>query len=322
MDWIKIMCNILDHRKIRMIRKGPEGNTLVLLWLLILVEAGKCNRGGYLMISDTVPYTDETISMITDIPLTTVRLGLSIFGQLGMIDRQDDNVIYIKNWRRYQSADKLEERRRKDRLRQQRHRERQRRKILGVPEEQQKVSRDRHVNMSRDVTLQNRQEKNRVEKTTTEQIRSLISETPFEKISERDLLGLKNRHGAERLLTAADLAVQAWRRNPKERRNPAGYLNSLCVSLIIPEWYIPFRERQQLAEKKKFLIEEQESAAKERLDREREKQAVIDDRWMKLPEEKRDEYIEKVRSGLPPCINPPEAIIEIMAKGIAGRTQS
>jgi len=45
MDWIKIMCNLLDHRKIKMIRKGPEGNTLFLLWLLMLTEAGKCNRG-------------------------------------------------------------------------------------------------------------------------------------------------------------------------------------------------------------------------------------------------------------------------------------
>ena len=65
------MCNILDHRKIKMIRKGPEGNTLVLLWLLMLTEAGKCNRGGYLMISDSLPYTVDTLSMVMDIPLPT-----------------------------------------------------------------------------------------------------------------------------------------------------------------------------------------------------------------------------------------------------------
>jgi len=54
-DWIKVMCNILDHRKIKMIRKGPEGNTLVLLWLMMLIEAGKCDHGGYLMVSDSLP---------------------------------------------------------------------------------------------------------------------------------------------------------------------------------------------------------------------------------------------------------------------------
>ena len=89
MDWIKIMCNLLDHRKIKMIRKGPEGNTLFLLWLLMLTEAGKCNRGGYLMVSDSLAYTGETLSMVTDIPLPTVQLGLSIFVELEMIDQQE-----------------------------------------------------------------------------------------------------------------------------------------------------------------------------------------------------------------------------------------
>jgi len=94
MDWIKIMCNILDHRKIKMIRKSPEGNTLVLLWLLLLTEAGKCNRGGYLMVSDSLSYTAETLSMVMDIPLPTVQLGLKIFADLDMIDSKD-GVIFI-----------------------------------------------------------------------------------------------------------------------------------------------------------------------------------------------------------------------------------
>ena len=89
MEWVKIMCNILDHRKIKMIRKGPEGSTLVLFWLLILAEAGKCNRGGYLMVAESLPYTAATLSMVTDIPLPTVQLGLSTFIGLDMIDQQD-----------------------------------------------------------------------------------------------------------------------------------------------------------------------------------------------------------------------------------------
>jgi len=126
------MCNLLDHRKIKMIRKGPEGNALFLLWLLMLTEAGKCNRGGYLMVSDSLAYTGDTLSMVTDIPLPIVQLGLSIFNELDMIDQQD-GVLFIKNWRKYQSEEKLEARRAKDRLRQQRHRENERSKILALP---------------------------------------------------------------------------------------------------------------------------------------------------------------------------------------------
>ena len=35
MEWVKITCNILDHRKIKLIRKVSRGDTLVLLWLLL-----------------------------------------------------------------------------------------------------------------------------------------------------------------------------------------------------------------------------------------------------------------------------------------------
>ncbi len=101
MDTVIIACNFLDHRKIKMIRNGPEGDTLVLLWLLMLAEAGKCNRDGYLMVSDSLPYTAETLSIVSDIPLPAVRLGLIIFTGLEMISKQN-GVIFIRNWKKYQ----------------------------------------------------------------------------------------------------------------------------------------------------------------------------------------------------------------------------
>jgi len=318
MDWIKIMCNILDHRKIKMIRKSPDGDTLALLWLLLLVEGGKSNRGGYLMISDSVPYTEETISMITDISLTTVRLGLSIFEQLGMIDRKDNGAIYIRNWRRYQSADKLEDRRKKDRLRQQRHRERQREKLLGAHAEKI-LSRDSNVTMSRDVTQENRQEQNRVEKTTTEHVRSLLAGTPFIRIAEGDLQSLIERHGPDRVLLAADVAAETWKRAPKDRHNPGAYLNSLCASLIIPEWYVPFADRKKSAEeslRRKKKIEEEQAVQKAREEKER---MATETLWNSMPDEQRKEYLKKVRAGLPAGVAPPDTVIEIMARGLAGQ---
>ena len=241
MDWVKVMCNILDHRKIKMIRKGPEGNTLVLLWLLMLTEAGKCNRGGYLMVSDSLPYTAETLSMVTDIPLPTVQLGLATLAGLDMIDRQD-GAIFIKNWGKYQSEDKLEARRESERKRQQLHRQNEREKLRALPTPDQ-VSRDSDVAMSRDVTLENREDKSRGDETTTDQIHLLLSETPLSKISGQELRVLVKRHGFERLFQAADIAAETWRRNRKEKHNPGGYLHSLCLSLMVPEWYVPFAER-------------------------------------------------------------------------------
>ena len=315
MDWVKIMCNILDHRKIKMIRKGPEGNTLVLLWLLMLAEAGKCNRGGYLMVSDRLPYTEDTLSMITDIPLPTVQLGLTIFAELEMIDSQD-GAIFIRNWRKYQSEDKLEKRREMDRLRKQRSRAKERQKLAALPPPE-KVSRDSHVTLSRDVTPENRQDRMREEKTTTDKARLLLSDTPLVRISDRELLGLEKRHGSERLLQAADIAAETWRRNRDDKHNPGGYLNTLCASMVVPDWYVPWVERAKIAKdanRRKKSIAAEQAAIEER---ERKETRARDELWASLSAEQREKYQMKALAGLPPGLEPPQNIMEILARAVA-----
>jgi predicted phage replisome organizer len=314
MDWIKIMCNILDHRKIKMIRKGPEGNTLVLLWLLMLAEAGKCNRGGYLMISDSLPYTVDTLSMVMDIPLPTVQLGLVIFADLDMIDSKD-GAIFIKNWTKYQSEDKLEARRDKERLRQQRHRQKERDKLRALPSPEQ-ASHDSHVSMSRDVTQENRQEQSRVDK-TTDKIRLMLSGTPLEEISDDKLEVLVKRHGPEQLLLTADVAAETWRRNPEYRYNPGGYLHTLCASLDLPDWYVPFEERARRAEEslhRKKAVEADQSAMGHK---EEEKNAAMDVLWNSLSNKQRKGYQDQVCKSLPRNIVVAEDIVMIMAKSLA-----
>ena len=308
------MCNILDHRKIKMIRKGPEGNTLVLLWLLMLTEAGKCNRGGYLMISDSLPYTVDTLSMVMDIPLPTVQLGLVIFADLDMIDSKD-GAIFIKNWTKYQSEDKLEARREKERLRQQRHRQKERDKLRALPSPEQ-ASRDSHVSMSRDVTQENRQEQSRVDK-TTDKVRLLLSGTPLEEISDEKLEVLFKRHGPEQLLLTADVAAEIWRRNPEDRYNPGGYLHTLCVSLDLPDWYVPFEKRARRAEEslhRKKAVEADQSAMGHK---EEEKNAAMDVLWNSLSDKQRKGYQDQVGGSLPNNIVVAEDIVMIMTKSLA-----
>ncbi len=71
----------------------------------------------------------------------------------------------------------------------------------------------------------------------------------FINISNKELHALEKRHGLECLLQAADIAAETWRRNPEERHNPGGYLNTLCSSLLVPKWYVPFSERKKAADR-------------------------------------------------------------------------
>lgn len=310
MDWIKLMCNILDHRKVKMIQNGPEGNTLVLLWILILAEAGKCNRGGYLMVTDGLPYTVETLSMITGISLPTVKLGMLTYDRLEMVDEKD-GAIYIKNWSKYQSADKLTARRESDRERKRRQRERDRENILRLPPPEC-LSRDSHALMSRDVTPQNRtDEKVNIDTTTIDEIKVMMSGTPLYELPSQALLSLAETYGYERLLLVADVAAETWRRDPKVISNPGGYLRALAKDLVIPPWYRPHEDRKaaERAAQQRRSESERDAAMAEMIAEA--ESAAMEELWLSLDDTQRKEYHDAARATLPRGIGSDVATVAI-----------
>ena len=314
MEWVKITCNILDHRKIKLIRKVSRGDTLVLLWLLLIAEAGKCGRGGALLVSENTPCTAETLSLLLAMPKAIVEQGLALFTQLQMIEWQED-VPCIRNWRKYQSEDKLELRREKERLRQQRHRQKE---PGGPPPVSQPVSQPMSQPVSqpvsRDVTLENRQEKNRVEKTTTDSVRLLLSQTPLANISDQELGALLQRHGAERTRLAADVAAQTWQRDRAEIRNPGGYLNRLCETLVVPDWYVPQAERQKREQAARERSEMQTAEQAARQVAEEIENKARDRLWQSLSEEERQPFCAAARRECPAGVETSPEVVVILAK--------
>ena len=318
MEWVKITCNILDHRKIKLIRKVSRGDTLVLLWLLLIAEAGKCGRGGALLVSENTPCTAETLSLLLAMPKAIVEQGLALFTQLQMIEWQED-VPCIRNWRKYQSEDKLELRREKERLRQQRHRQKE---PGGPPSVSQPLSHPMSQPMSqqvsqqesRDVTLENRQEKNRVEKTTTDSVRLLLSQTPLANISDQELGALLQRHGAERTRLAADVAAQTWQRDRAEIRNPGGYLNRLCETLVVPDWYVPQAERQKREQAARERSEMQTAEQAARQAAEEIENKARDRLWQSLSEEERQPFCAAARRECPAGVETSPEVVVILAK--------
>lgn len=318
MEWVKITCNILDHRKIKLIRKVSRGDTLVLLWLLLIAEAGKCGRGGALLVSENTPCTAETLSLLLAMPKAIVEQGLALFTQLQMIEWQED-VPCIRNWRKYQSEDKLELRREKERLRQQRHRQKE---PGGPPPVSQPVSQPMSQPMSqpvsqpvsRDVTLENRQEKNRVEKTTTDSVRLLLSQTPLANISDQELGALLQRHGAERTRLAADVAAQTWQRDRAEIRNPGGYLNRLCETLVVPDWYVSQAERQKREQAARERSEMQTAEQAARQAAEEIENKARDRLWQSLSEEERQPFCAAARRECPAGVETSPEVVVILAK--------
>lgn len=127
MKWIKLATNIFDQGKIKLIMRMPAGDTIIAIWLQILTHCGKECQDGILRISSEVPYTADMLAMIFGREPATMKLALETFQQLKMIE-VIDGVYCLPNWSKYQSPDKYEINRAKDRKRLQEWRKKQKEK--------------------------------------------------------------------------------------------------------------------------------------------------------------------------------------------------
>lgn len=94
----------------------PEGNNIILIWVFILAEAGESNKDGALYLTDTIPFTCEDLAIEFDFEIDLIKLALTVLERFQMIEIFDD-VIYIKNWDKYQNIDGLDKIREQTRLR-------------------------------------------------------------------------------------------------------------------------------------------------------------------------------------------------------------
>lgn len=114
--WIKMDTSLFDNRKIKQIRSMPDGDSLIVIWLQLLCLGGVVNDYGRVYLTQEIPYTDQMLATAFDEPLATIQLALNIFRQFGMIEIIDD-IIFIRNWEKYQSIEGLEKVREQTRIR-------------------------------------------------------------------------------------------------------------------------------------------------------------------------------------------------------------
>lgn len=122
--WIKLATGLPDNRKIKQIRRLPEGDTLALMWVFLMCLAGATNDEGMVYFTPEIPFTDEMLAEQFNIDINTIRLGLATFQRYGMI-QVVDNIICLSHWERWQAVDGLSVIREQTRQRVARHRERQ-----------------------------------------------------------------------------------------------------------------------------------------------------------------------------------------------------
>ena len=105
--WIKLTTGIFDNRKIKHLRKMPDGNNIVLIWVMLLTMAGKCNADGMIFLTDDIPYTTKMLADELGFKESTIKAALKALEQLGMVCSKDGFLI-ISGWAEHQNTEGMD----------------------------------------------------------------------------------------------------------------------------------------------------------------------------------------------------------------------
>ena len=128
--WIKLTTDMFDNRKIKHLRKLPEGNCIVLIWVMLLTMAGRCNAGGMIFLTENIPYTPKMLADELGFEENTVKLALEALERFNMIVA-DNGFFAIAGWEEHQNIEGMEKIRESKRLAQARWRAKK--KALPAP---------------------------------------------------------------------------------------------------------------------------------------------------------------------------------------------
>lgn len=124
-DWIRLYTDFFDNPKIRQIKTLKKGDMIICVWINLLCLAGKQNRCGVFMLTDTKPYTQEGLANEIGRNYKDFKIAMETLINFEMVI-DIDGVFAIKNWGVYQQQlDTLDKQREQSRIRMQRYRERQ-----------------------------------------------------------------------------------------------------------------------------------------------------------------------------------------------------
>lgn len=91
--WLKLNRNFFKRHDVRIIEEMPNGKDYVLFYLKLLLES--IDHEGELRFSETIPYNEQMLSVITNTNIDIVKAAMAIFTELKMVEIYDDQTIYM-----------------------------------------------------------------------------------------------------------------------------------------------------------------------------------------------------------------------------------
>ncbi len=120
-SWIKLPVNFYKLPELQHIGSLPRGKNIVALYPRLLCLAGELNARGCFVMNE-IPFTTKMLANELQINQKTMSQALDLFLQFELIGIEN-GTFYIPQWDIWQSADRLDKLRERDRLRKRKQRE-------------------------------------------------------------------------------------------------------------------------------------------------------------------------------------------------------
>ena len=91
--WLKLKRDFFKRHDIRIIEEMPNGKDYILFYLKLLLES--IDHDGTLRFSETIPYNEQMLSVVTNTNIDIVRSAMKIFTELNMMDVLDDGTLFM-----------------------------------------------------------------------------------------------------------------------------------------------------------------------------------------------------------------------------------
>lgn len=91
--WLKLKRDFFKRHDIRIIEEMPNGKDYILFYLKMLLES--IDHEGELRFSETIPYNEQMLAVITNTNIDIVKSAMKVFVELKMIEILDDSTIYM-----------------------------------------------------------------------------------------------------------------------------------------------------------------------------------------------------------------------------------
>ena len=93
--WLKLQKNFFNSLEIKTILKHEKGSEYVIFWQKLLLEVIDKIDYGFIRYKESIPYTPQVLSTITDTDIDTVKGAMDIFIQMKMVEITQNGDLII-----------------------------------------------------------------------------------------------------------------------------------------------------------------------------------------------------------------------------------